>query len=73
MRRSRLSTTAWVIISIRSGPTQQPSWRRTCETEIDAINDALRFDIGDFAVPPVPAVPEPIVVEDHPFKDHPCH
>jgi hypothetical protein len=37
------------------------------QAEIDAINDALRFDIGDFAVPLVPAVPEPVVSWDHPL------
>jgi hypothetical protein len=37
------------------------------QAEIDAINDALRFDIGDFDVPPVPAVPEPILTEVQPL------
>jgi hypothetical protein len=35
--------------------------------EIDAINEALRFDISDFDVPPVPAVPEPIISGDQPM------
>jgi hypothetical protein len=37
------------------------------QAEIDAINDALRFNIGDFDVPPVPPVPEPVVSEVHPL------
>ena len=37
------------------------------QAEIDAINEALRFDIGDFDVPPVPAVPLPVLTEDHPL------
>jgi hypothetical protein len=36
------------------------------QSEIEAINNALRFDIGDFDVPPVPEVPQPIIAEDHP-------
>jgi hypothetical protein len=37
------------------------------QAEIDAINEALRFDIGDFDVPPVPALPDPILTEIHPL------
>ena len=37
------------------------------QAEVAAINDALRFDIGDFDVPPVPEVPEPVLTEDYPL------
>jgi hypothetical protein len=35
--------------------------------EIDAINNAMRFDITDFDVPPTPALPEPIINGDQPM------
>jgi len=37
------------------------------QAEVEAINDALRFDIGDFDVPDVPEVPEPVISEDQPL------
>jgi hypothetical protein len=37
------------------------------QAEIETINDALRFNLGDFDVPPVPSVPEPIIGEIHPL------
>jgi hypothetical protein len=35
--------------------------------EIRAINDAMRFNLSDFDVPPVPALPEPIINGDQPM------
>jgi hypothetical protein len=36
-------------------------------SELDAINEAMRFDISDFDVPAVPVLPEPIISGDQPL------
>jgi hypothetical protein len=49
------STDAEQMESLRAEATEKLSELRA---EIDAINDALRIDAGQFDLPPVPAVPE---------------